>query len=84
MAKMTPEESLIVRELCKKFKTACKDHTVGQVMHALTVFTTDVFDQGSDHPEAFVEEITKFTLQVLQLHAVFTAAKENGDISSVH
>ena len=83
MTKITTEDAVIIKKLCAELKFTCKDHTIGQVMHALTVFTTDVLLQADEKPTQFIENLTVMSSDVFKLFLAYSAAKENGDVHTL-
>jgi len=83
MAKLTTEDAVIIKKLCAELKNTCKDHTIGQVMHALTVFTTDVLLQADEDPIRFMDNLTDISSDVFKLFLSYKAAKENGDFHTL-
>ena len=83
MTKMTTEDAVIIKKLCAALKLTCKDHTIGQVMHALTVFTTDVLLQADEKPAQFIENLTDMSSNIFKLFLAYTEAKANGDVHTV-
>jgi hypothetical protein len=78
MTDMTDEDVIAVIKLRNNMGAACEGFTVGQVIHALVVLTTDVFVQAADDTPQFIANVTEFTCDIVKLHATYFAHKDSG------
>ena len=84
MAELKDKDVLAIIELREKLGAACEGFTIGQVVHALTVLTTDVFLQAGEKTPVFIANVTEFTCDNVKLHAAQSALKDNGYSTKVH
>lgn len=79
MTKITDEDAIAVIKLRNNMGAACEGFTIGQIIHALVVLTTDVFVQAADDTPQFIANITEFTCDIVKLHATYSAYKDSGE-----
>jgi hypothetical protein len=75
---MTDEDFNAAIKLRSKLGEVCEGFTIGQIIYALIIMTTDVFMQAADDTPQFIANVTEFTCDIVKLHATYFAHKDSG------
>jgi hypothetical protein len=81
---MTDEDFNAAIKLRSKLGEVCEGFTIGQIIYALIILTTDVFMQAAEETPRFISNVTEFTCDIIKLHATYSAQKDSDDNIKVH